>query len=289
MKLSVIIACYNAEKTLGEQLDALCSQKWDLPWEVILVNNRCTDNSIQIAKTYQQKLQNFRILDALERQGQPYALNAGIMAAKGESFILCDADDVAGKDYVKILGSALQVHDFVASSIDMKKLNPFWGHLKDFSHQNTELPKLRFYPYVCHGGGCSLGFTRNVVDRIGFFSEDFPYLHDTDFCIRAQLAGYNLKFVPEAVTHYRLRDSYKGIFKQRKGWNSYRVLLAKKYKTSNRNMWFLHMLKHLAGVPGIILGISKAKSKEDKILSVINVATFYGTFLGTVKYRYSPH
>ena len=39
VRLSVIIPCYNAAATLGEQLTALSEQVWDQPWEVIVADN----------------------------------------------------------------------------------------------------------------------------------------------------------------------------------------------------------------------------------------------------------
>jgi glycosyltransferase involved in cell wall biosynthesis len=101
MKLSVVIPCYNAESTIEEQLDALADQHWIEPWEVVVANNRCTDNSIAIVRSYQSKIPNLRIVDASERQGQPYALNIGAEAALGEALAFCDADDVVGEGWLR--------------------------------------------------------------------------------------------------------------------------------------------------------------------------------------------
>ena len=82
MKLSVIIPCYNAAETIAEQLEALTRQQWDKPWEIIVANNRSTDGSMAIVERYMERLPNLRIVDASERQGQPFALNTGILAAR---------------------------------------------------------------------------------------------------------------------------------------------------------------------------------------------------------------
>lgn len=61
MKLSVIIPCYNAEGTIGEQMDAMASQSRNEPWEIVVADNRCTDNTIAIVQRYQNKVPNLRM------------------------------------------------------------------------------------------------------------------------------------------------------------------------------------------------------------------------------------
>jgi hypothetical protein len=41
---------------------------------------------------------------------------------------------------------------------------------------------------------------------------------DTDFCLRAQDAGYSIGFEPDAIVHYRLRDGVSQIAKQHYGY-----------------------------------------------------------------------
>ena len=69
MKASVIIPCYNAETTIRAQLEALGSQDWSEPWEIILVDNGSTDQSLQIARQYEEKLPNFKIVQAKQPWG----------------------------------------------------------------------------------------------------------------------------------------------------------------------------------------------------------------------------
>ena len=45
MKISVIIACHNEERTLAETLEGVAAQEWDQPWEVLFADNGSTDGS----------------------------------------------------------------------------------------------------------------------------------------------------------------------------------------------------------------------------------------------------
>lgn len=226
MKLSVVIPCYNGGETLAAQLDALVGQEWSQPWEIVFADNRSTDKSREIAESYQGKLPNLRIIDASARQGQPFALNTGIRAALGESVALTDADDIVAPGWVAAMGEALSRHEFVACRIETAMLNPPWlrGH-----EQEKGLQKIWYPPWLPHAGGGTLGFRKTLFEKVGDFDDALPYLHDTDFCFRAQKQGYRLEFVPDAVLHLRRRDSLIGNFKQSRNYAEYNAILAKRY------------------------------------------------------------
>ena len=251
MKLSVIIPCYNAEDTLAAELDAICAQHWTQPWEVLLVDNRSTDSSRKIAESYLDRLPNLRIIDASESQGQPFALNTGIRAARGESVALCDADDEIAPGWVAAMGEALATHEFVACRIDTAKLNPKWLHGHD---QESGLQQIWYPPYLPHAGGGTIGFRKKLFEEVGDFDDALPCLHDTDFCFRAQKLGYHLHFVPDAVLHVRKRDSLSAHYKQSRNYAEYNVILAKRYWPPQESQtpflkaflhdWYL-LLRHL--------------------------------------------
>jgi hypothetical protein len=68
------------------------------------------------------------------------------------------------------------------------------------------------------GSGCNFGMKLSVYRKLGALDESYPCIYDTEYCWRAQTAGFHLHFLPEAVIHYRLRHSLKGMFRQAKNW-----------------------------------------------------------------------
>lgn len=230
MKLSVIIPCYNAADTITAQLEALASQHWSEPWEVIVADNRSTDESMVIVKQYRERLPNLRIADASARQGQPYALNVGARAAVGDALTFCDADDMVGSGWVAAMGEALSRYDFVACRFEIEKLNAPWVQKSRGNPQPDGVQKYNHPPYLPHAGGGTLGVKRSLYEAIGGFDESLPLLHDTDYCWRLQLAGTELHFVPDAVVHVRYRDTLGGIYRQARGYAEYNVLLYKRYR-----------------------------------------------------------
>jgi len=230
VKLSVIIPCYNAAGTIGTQLEALAKQRWSQAWEVIISDNGSTDETLMIVKDYQDRLPNARIVDASARRGQPYALNVGARAAKGNAFVFIDADDEVGFGWVEGIGEGLENHDFVASRFDVEKLNVDWVRESRGQPQRDGLQQYNptFLPFA---GSSGLGVKRALHEAIGGFNEAMPYVFDTDYCFKIQLSGTKLHFVPEALVHIRHRDTLIGIYLQARRWAEYNAFLCKQYRS----------------------------------------------------------
>jgi glycosyltransferase involved in cell wall biosynthesis len=240
--LSVVIPCFNGAATLAETLDGLVAQVWDRPWEIVLADNGSSDGSVALFQDYARRhpALPMRVIDASDRRGQPHALNTGARAARGQAIAFCDADDVPAPGWLAAMGAALDAHDFVAARMDIETLNPGW--MREYRHnaQVSGLETLPFPPYCPHAGGGTLGLRRAVFDAVGEFDHGFPALHDTDFCIRAQLSGYALQYAPAAVMRIRFRPELAAIYRQAYTYAKFAVLLAKRYRTSGappRGRW----------------------------------------------------
>ncbi len=121
MKLSVILPCFNGAKTIAVQLEALVQQCWSEPWELVVVNNGSTDNSMQIVESYRDRLPNLRIVNAhvppAPRLGVSHSYNVGVQAAKGDAVAFCEADDEVAPDWLATVGTALDRYDFVSGAL----------------------------------------------------------------------------------------------------------------------------------------------------------------------------
>ena len=284
MKLSVIVPCFNAADTLGDQLEALANQQWSEPWEVIIADNGSTDGSMAIVKQYQSKLSNLRIVDASERKGRAYACNLAALAAAGEAIAFCDADDEVGAGWVAAMGEALSKYDFVACRLDCEKLNESWTTKYRSLHLQSEGPIEYKYPaYLPHAAGASLGVKRSLHQAVGGFDETLLRLQDTDYCWRLQLAGTELHFVPDAVIYYRFRHTVGGLYRQAHLWGEYNVFLYKKYRALGmpKLSWkasvkaWLHLLKRTFQV----------LSNEDRAAWLWLLGWRIGRIQGCLKYK----
>lgn len=107
MKVSVIIPVYNAQETLSKSVESLYSQDLeDKDFEVILVNDGSTDNSLKICQDLSSKHCNIKVIDKANN-GVSSARNAGIKAAKGSYLTLLDNDDALVPGVLKLMVDCL--------------------------------------------------------------------------------------------------------------------------------------------------------------------------------------
>jgi len=103
--ISIIIPVYNVEDYLEECLNSILQQDYD-NYEVILVNDGSTDNSLNIASEFDKKY-SFVSLINQSNKGVGAARNMGIQYAKGEYLYFLDSDDFLANDFFTIVSKEL--------------------------------------------------------------------------------------------------------------------------------------------------------------------------------------
>jgi glycosyltransferase involved in cell wall biosynthesis len=282
MKLSVIIPCLNGADTVAVQLEALAQQQWSEPWEVVFVDNGSTDNTLAIVRSYQERMSYLRIIDASARRGTPYALNIGVRAARGEAFVIVDADDEVAPGWVAAIGDALAEYEFVASRFDVEKLNSGWV-LESRGHPQKDGLMDYTPPFLPSAGCCGLGARRALHDAIGGFDESMPVVFEADYCFRAQLAGFSLHFIPEALVHIRHRSSLRGIYRQARRWAEYNVLLYKRYRPLG--MPALSWRDNLRPWVRLLRLLPQVRTQGGRARVIRQIGWRVGRVVGSVKYR----
>ncbi len=89
--ISIIIPVYNAEKTIGRAIDSILSQT-SLDFELLLINDGSSDNSLQVMNSYGSDDSRIRVFD-ITNSGVSHARNLGMKHAKGKYMTFLDADD----------------------------------------------------------------------------------------------------------------------------------------------------------------------------------------------------
>lgn len=90
MKLSVVIACYNEEKSIDQIIRAVQKSPFE-PKEIIIVDDGSTDNTSSELKKY-AKTDGIQIISHEKNQGKGAALQTGIKNCTGDIVIIQDAD-----------------------------------------------------------------------------------------------------------------------------------------------------------------------------------------------------
>jgi glucosyl-dolichyl phosphate glucuronosyltransferase len=106
MDLTVLISTWNSCDRLSITLDtfALCSIPEGLQWQLVIVNNNCTDNTDAVVARYAKKLPITYVKEP--RPGLSIARNTGLQAATGKLIIFTDDDVKPSRDWIKLYWDA---------------------------------------------------------------------------------------------------------------------------------------------------------------------------------------
>ena len=104
MDVSVIIPVYNNEEYLEKCLNSIINQTTDYKYEIIVINDGSTDNSLDILKKYKNKI---KLIDQ-ENKGPGAARNAGLLVAKGKYLMFIDGDDYVSSDFIEKMIDTLE-------------------------------------------------------------------------------------------------------------------------------------------------------------------------------------
>jgi len=93
-KVSIIMPCFNTEKYLAEAIESILNQTFH-DFELIIVDDGSTDNSLDIIKAYIKKDYRIKFSRNEEEKGISGAMNTGLKLASGEYITRMDSDDIS--------------------------------------------------------------------------------------------------------------------------------------------------------------------------------------------------
>lgn len=210
--LTVIVPCYNGEKTLPRALDSLISQTF-LDFEVLIINDGSHDASGRIADTFAARDSRFHVIHKPVNEGLSAGRNTGMAAASGRYITFLDCDDWLEPDiYEKMLASHSGAdiivtgayHDvwnqdgtLAVSTMDKTGISMVSGDAKQILHLSALLDEKRLFAY-----------TWNKLYRREFLEENsFRFLNQTlieDFLFNCAVWGKasSVELVDGCYYHY---------------------------------------------------------------------------------------
>ena len=115
-KYSIIIPCYNGEKTIERALDSIKEQKVN-EYEVLIINDGSTDKSKEIISKHIESDDRFKLINK-ENGGQTTAVSRGIREAKGEYIVQLDSDDTLKSNALETIDSEIESNDILSFGFD---------------------------------------------------------------------------------------------------------------------------------------------------------------------------
>lgn len=189
--------------------------------EVVFVDNNSETDCVKQLEAYQSTTNSPRLhyLNTGDNTGTSGGFSAIARWAKEHEFTYVgalNADAIADLDWCKVLVTELNAHprSGIATgtmlSRDGKTIDSTgdfyttWGlpGPRNRNDQSDNTPTEPECVFGATGGGY---IARTIVyDTVGFYdAKMFMYYEDVDFSFRAQLAGYGVRYTPEAIAYHK--------------------------------------------------------------------------------------
>src|ERR1700722_6813890 len=115
--VTIVIPAYNEERSIGKCLES-CIDQTSGPDEIIVVNNRSTDDTASVVRRYQEANPDIdiRLIDQNEYQGIAPTRNCGFDLAQGDIISRTDGDSIVANDWVETIRRRFEDPDIDATS-----------------------------------------------------------------------------------------------------------------------------------------------------------------------------
>lgn len=202
-RFSVIVPAYNAAETLSTTIDSVMGQTTD-DFELIVVDDGSTDNTLGVAQTYAQTDSRIHILGQ-ENAGVAAARNHGVAQASADLIAPLDADDSYEPEYLQTLGDVADRHPEAAifsSSAHMEYRGKRLILPRDKRFRQATEVSLR--ELMVSNPITSASLVRaNVFAATGGYRSGV-HVEDYDLWLRALAMGFRHRHTPEPLYVYHV-------------------------------------------------------------------------------------
>ena len=203
MKVSMIVAAYNAEKYIEETLETLVKQTLD-EYEILVVNDGSTDGTLEILRIYEERYPHLRVIDK-ENGGPSSARNAGLDEATGEYVFFFDADDLLEPDALEALyeRAVKKKADIVIAKYDI--FNQYQSIPVNGINNLVVQDKIeRYEPMILWTFSlCNKLFKRSLIENNQLRLPPISYSEDGAFLMQLVYRAHRITGLDMVIFHYR--------------------------------------------------------------------------------------
>jgi len=287
LDLSICIVNWNVKELLKACLRSIYTNTKDISYEVIIVDNNSSDDSVEMIKT---DFPDVKFIENKTNEGFTKANNQAINIAQGRYIMFLNPDteviDNSLNKMVRFMEShrdcgalgckllntdgTLQRSCRTFPSLEVMFYSSFF--LDQLFPKSTIFGKyfMTWWDFndtreVDQPMGSALMVRKDILDKVGLFDENiFIWFDEVDLCCRIKKAGLKIYFIPEAQIKHHLSQSFKQwrsipqIIRGAIIWRKSRNYFFKKHKgiLSVFALWALDVLQ-VAIIIGVLYAITK--------------------------------
>ena len=213
-QISIIIPCYNCEKTIEQTLRSVIKQDFS-DYEIVLVDDGSTDNSMEIIE---RMIQTTNVCIRIYRQtnaGVSAARNVGMDISRGRYVLFLDADDLLADGLLQAVGASMKDHPADTLCFLYTNRENLFHPLVSGARDTVSVPVSRLLERLTYSKRdvvfSSFVYDTRILARHGLrfvegarYGEDWEfatkYLAHCDSAILLERYGYFYRIVTDSVT-----------------------------------------------------------------------------------------
>lgn len=218
-KISIITTSYNYENYIKETIESVQAQTYK-DWEMIIVDDGSTDNSVDVIKSYVEKDSRIKLFqhENCQNKGLCESLKLGITKSQGDWLIILESDDTIVNNYIEEKLKIINENkvDFIFNDVNLfgnedgfKVFTEYFKRQKPYLEKET-FPSNLFNLFKESKMNLIPTFSvvmvrKNILENLDF---NAPYKPSLDWYLWLQLIGkYQFYYVNQKLTNWRIHKT----------------------------------------------------------------------------------
>lgn len=221
--ISILIPCRNEAPVIKDTVENILKVDYK-NYEIIVIDDRSTDDTPVVIKELESKYKKVKVLTREENSypGKSAVLNDAVKAAKGEAYLIFDADAKIKPDFIKLLLTKYEDDDVGAIQARKVIINANQNFLTACQYNeyvmdtHLQIGRDAVKGAVELRGNGELIKKRALNDIGGWNNETIT--DDLDISTRLHVRGWDIRFVQDAIVYEEGVVTFSALVKQRRRW-----------------------------------------------------------------------
>ncbi|ATD67390.1 MULTISPECIES: poly-beta-1,6-N-acetyl-D-glucosamine synthase [Luteimonas] len=219
---SILVPCFNEQDHVVETITALSAQIYP-DFEIIAIDDGSSDRTPELLAALVADHPRLRVIHLSQNQGKANALRMGTLAATSDYLVCVDSDAVLDPHAVRWMVGQLVDGPRVGAVTGNPRIRnrtTLMGRMQigEFSAIVGLIKRAqRTYGRLFTISGVICAFRRTALHDVGFWS-DRMVTEDIDISWRLQLAGWDIRYEPNALCWILMPETIRGLWAQRLRW-----------------------------------------------------------------------
>lgn len=199
--VSIITPNYNCGRFIAQTIESVLAQTYT-NWEMLIVDDCSTDNSVQIALSYAEKDSRIKVVQNEKNCGAAISRNKAIELAQGEFVAFLDSDDLWLPDKLEKQIAFMRQNNCDFSFTEYEHIDEENNSLHQIANVTKHL-KYRKMMMHCWPGCLTVMYNQNVVGKV--YADNIKKNNDHALFLRVLKNCHNAMGMKELLAKYRIR------------------------------------------------------------------------------------